>query len=78
MKIPENATSEWFNEQANKGTFYAIEWVRWTRAKAQDIYEKSPKRFWDKIEQVYQDHVKQYGNDVIATELDVDKLKKVA
>lgn len=31
MKIPKNATPEWFEKQIKKGTFDALEWVNWIR-----------------------------------------------
>lgn len=78
MKIPENATPKWFDEQAKKGTFDAVEWVRWIRSKDQELYEKDPTNLWNKVEQEYKDHIKKYGSDIIATELEVDDFRKVA
>jgi len=53
MKIPKNATSEFFDRQVEAGTFDAVQWVRWVKDRFNREYDKDSKAVEAEMEELY-------------------------
>jgi len=45
MRIPKNATPEFFDKQLEEGTFNTMQWLRWVRKKQNAEYLANPEAY---------------------------------